>query len=170
MLNFTIVPGADWGLMSEPKRPGGLFPFDSVSVDVSLTDPNGGKTNFTYVFAQANQEGLEPTLMAFGATPTSNDGGMTMRKEDILAESNHTIYYNGIKGIVKYSGIYRVVVDSAGLPTGPKYLRLYRLDMSVERPYLFLTPIGGVIVGSGVALSAWGAKKPKHTKKKNEHS
>lgn len=91
-----------------------------------------------------------------------------MRKEDILAESNQTIFYNGIKGIVKYSGIYRAVVVSSGLPTTPKYLRLYRLDMSVERPYLFLTPIGGVIVGSGVALSAWGAKKPKHNiKRKN---
>lgn len=168
MLNFTIVPGADWGLMAEPKRPGGQFPFDSLPVDVSLIDPNGGTTNFTYVFAQANQEGLEPQLMGFGATPTSNDGGMTLRKEDILAESNQTIFYNGIKGIVKYSGIYRAVVVSSGLPTTPKYLRLYRLDMSVERPYLFLTPIGGVIVGSGVALSAWGAKKPKHNiKRKN---
>jgi len=159
-LNLTITPATDWGTWSEP--PGGDFTYPTVAVDVSIIDPNGGRTNFTFIFASiANPTTINPQLTSFGATPTSNNGGMSMEDENILVSKNQTIYYDGIKGIVNYNGIYKAIVIQR-FADPPRYLKLFRQELAVEMPYLFVVPIGGMVIGSGVALSTWAARKSKH--------
>jgi hypothetical protein len=165
-LVFELIPGKMW-LFAEPTEPG-EFPFSSaLFIGVSVIDPNGGKTDFTLVFAQRT-EGVTPQLQFWGARIVSNDGGLSMEEESVWAANNETVYYNylsvvgenAIGGIVNYDGVYRVVVNHE-MPTEPARVKLLRQDLAVEHPYLFIVPVSGVVAGCGVVLSLWAARKPK---------
>ena len=165
-LNFSVTPGTDWGMYAEHPAPGDPITFPYTTIFIYIIDPNGGTTNFSYVYAQTGQEqGIHLGLAPFGVNVTSNDGGIDMKDTSVIAQHNHTIYYTGIQGIVKYTGTYKVVVDSAEWPTPPRYLDLYKLRIDVEMPYLFVVPFGGTVTGFGVLLSAWAAKKPRPSAK-----
>jgi hypothetical protein len=159
-LNFSITPGDNWALFAERPPPNSPIIFNYVTVYAYIIDPNGGKANFSYIYAQAGQEQTYLTLIPFGVVITSNDGGISMQDTDVIAEDNQTVYYAGIQGIVKYNGTYRAGVDKV-LPSPPRYLYLYRKILSIDTPYLFATPLGGLAIGTGAILLAYGLRKPK---------
>jgi len=157
-LIFELAPGKYWGLLAERV---GEFPFPVLFVDISIIDPNDGKTNLTLVFAQAETGGLQ----FWGGRVTSNDGGLTMEKESFWAANNKTIYYNyfpvigenAIGGIVNFNGFYKVVVFR-DKPAPPARVKLLRQKLAVEHPYRFIVPISGATVVCGVFLSSWGLR------------
>lgn len=159
-LTFEMTTGEYW--FAEPSYPGSEFSFNALLIDISIIDPNGGKTNLTAVFAEMVEEtAIFPRFKFFGAKLTSNDGGLSMEKKNILVEKNGTAYYNPIGGIVKYDGVYKVAVNREQ-PTPPNTLKLSKQEITFEWPYLFVIPIGGTVMGSGITLSAWATRKRKH--------
>ena len=159
-LTFEMTTGEYW--FAEPSYPGSEFTFNALLIDISIIDPNGGKTNLTAVFAEmVGATDLFPKFKFFGAKLMSNDGGLNMEKKNILVEKNGTAYYSPIGGIVKYDGIYKVAVNREQ-PSPPNTLKLSKQEIEFEWLYLFVIPIGGTVMGSGITLSAWATRKRKH--------
>jgi hypothetical protein len=178
-LMFVIKDGDGWGWYATDLNPGSLSTYESLYIDVSIIDPTGGKTNFTIVFEKVQSAtALVPSLSFFAGNLTSNDGGLIMEPEYVWVANNQSVYYNyaqegigGVGGITKYTGIYTAVVDKTwGGSTPPKYLKLYEQGVSTKLPYLFMVPIGVVIMVSGIALSVWTSRQPKHRMKQKNHS
>jgi hypothetical protein len=160
-LNFSLVPDTNWSFYGEKPPPDLPIPYDVIMCDICIVDPNGGKTNFTQIYAITDQTGLYPVVKYFGAKLTSNDGGISMRDTAIIGEYNQTIYYVGIEGIVKYTGAYKVIVVRLWQPSPPRHLYLLGKRVDVKMPYLFVVPLGGLVIGFGVVLSTWAAKEPR---------
>lgn len=155
-LDVTISPNPDeW--FAEPKTDEYQFP--NFEIDVSITDPKGGKTNFTAVYAQVPQGALQ----FFVAKLVSNDGGLIIEEENIKVKTNTTIYCNAISGITTYNGTYKAV-GSFWMPP-PQHMRLFKHEIAVEWPYLYVAPIGVVLIGPGAVLFIEATKKPKHRAK-----
>jgi len=158
-LNLTISCGRYW--FAEPRTD--EFQFPHLPVYVSIVDPKGGKTNFTAIFAQVpNTEALQ----FFIAKPTSNDEGLTIEEDNLVAKKNETVYCGAISGIVNYNGVYRAVVSHVGIPTPPAILRVYKQLIKMDYPHLFVIPIGGTLIVSGAALSIRATKRHKHKRQR----
>lgn len=176
-LIFNIKDGAGWGWYATDPNPGSPSTFESLYIDMSIIDPKGGKTNFMIVFeVAASETAITPLLSFFGGNLTHNDGGLTMEPKYVWAANNQSVYYNyqeegigGIGGIVNYDGTYTAVVDKNWTSTPPKYLKLYEQGVSYKSPYLFVVPIGVAIMVSGIALSVWAWRHPKHRIKQEDH-
>lgn len=166
-LIFQITPAREWGFMLDPWQ-GTDFPIqkDHLSIDISIIDPNGGKTNMTVYFVEAGPAEIYVPIQFFAATVISNDGGLSMEKEYIIAEKNGTAYYNynnAVSGIVNYDGPYKVVIiNDYALGTKPLHLELYKQYVEREKPYFFLVPIGGIIIGIGFVLIVIAMRKTRH--------
>jgi len=161
-LTLTIARGHYWMAYDRTDE----FDFPHLPVDVSIVDPKGGKTNFTGIFTQTGSEAL---WGFFTAKLTSNDGGLAIEEENVMTKENKTIYCFKISGIVNYNGAYKAVVSRIGLPTPPALLRLSKQVIEVEYPYLFVIPIGGALIVSGVAVSIWAIKGGKHKRHRREN-
>lgn len=164
-LNFTVIPAENWGLQAytdpDPNGDFTLGPF--LPVDISIVDPAGGKTNFTYIFA-AEPGSTITILKEYGAKVVSNDGGLTMEEGNVFAQNSNKTFYRVVGGIAKYGGIYRAVVAPFFNP--PRYLYLYRQKLTTELPYLSMTPYGGVAFVAGAVVSGWAVRRqPKHRSK-----
>jgi hypothetical protein len=152
-LNITISPNPTlW--FAEPKND--EYSFSHLEVDVSITDPKGGKTNFTVIFAQ---EPNTLSLQFFIAKLVSNDGGLIIEEENIKVKANTTIYCSRISGIVAYNGTYSVVVGP-DLPA-PHHIYLYKQEIAIESPYLYAVPISMVFIAPGIVLLTKATRKPK---------
>lgn len=161
-LIFEVVPGENWDWYAEPKYFGGPFPFDNLPVTAAIIAPNGVATNITMVWAVGESTGITRPLIFFGGTPTSQVEGLTMEEKNWMVEGNGSIYYNPVGAIVKNNGTYKAVVLEQWLPSPPRYVRLVKQRIAFELPYLYVTPIGVVVMGIGVILPVWAGRKPKH--------
>lgn len=163
-LNLSITPGANWGAWAEPADQSmGFLPGTGIlEIYLDIVGPTGGKTNFAYLFIAApGQEGLTPQVEPFGGRVLSNDGGLTIETENYFVKIKNDTYYRSVGGTVKYNGTYTAALSQDPVGT-PRHLELRKEEVATELPYFFMVPIGGTITGSGIALSAWASKKPKH--------
>lgn len=156
-----IQPGKDWRA-SDPE-PGVHF----LRVEVTIRDPNGGETELKAIFS-SDPTVMEPILQPHAVQLISNNGGLIFEKSNELETIDEVVYYREISGIVSYDGPYNVTVyPTFGAPRNdpPTILGLQSLLTEKLYPYWFVFPIGVGFVVTGVFLSIWARKSPRHKKR-----
>jgi hypothetical protein len=120
---------------------------------VNVTDPQGGTTVFNITF----------TKKSFFRGVTSNDGGL------IIDNPNFTEYLD-IGGTARYTGLYTVkvypIVDTMVQYYYPhdgelQVLQVVKIVVRTDYPYIVALPVSASLVVVGLALTAWGARRPK---------
>jgi hypothetical protein len=172
-LVLDLAPGKMWWVWFEPYIGLSNWPLqqDAALVEITIIDPHKGKTNITLYYVKV-QTAAEPRGQFFGGVMESNDGGLEMEEEYIIAEKNGTKYYNyknKFCAITKFNGNYTAVITNqyeGYFIDPPSKFTLTEEKLREERPYFYLVPVGGATFTSGIILIYMSTKSSKPRKAK----